>query len=362
MYVGSWYLDEIDWGMKDRLAGKHRLDDFLERVDLYLQENREEMNKLPILREEKPVEAKSSSRGYVYAMVNPSMPGLVKVGKTKRNPEERAKELSSVTSIPMKFIVIYKAEVNDCDAGEAYVHQLLSSKSKRVNEHREFFEVKPEEAVRAILDYQQQEEAFGQSCERESEQELPSDMSRFEEELDLGDKFQYGEDGFTKDFFQARKHYKNALELATVRLDAVERGYEHLWGLYDSGKHPKEALEDFMDGAAICSTCKYRLAEYFADEGLCGMASQMGKSYSWFEHYIEDNVDQANAIALPDPDFNRHSANYMELCVEDIFNGKIPDFPISMWEKLAPRLGEWLEYEKGNFEKEKERHGDIDIA
>jgi T5orf172 domain len=50
--------------------------------------------------------------GYIYALINPSLEGLVKVGKTTTNPEKRANELSSVTGVPMQFIVAYSC---NCD-------------------------------------------------------------------------------------------------------------------------------------------------------------------------------------------------------------------------------------------------------
>ena len=37
--------------------------------------------------------------GFVYALINPSMEGLVKVGKTKRDPKGRANELSGATGV-----------------------------------------------------------------------------------------------------------------------------------------------------------------------------------------------------------------------------------------------------------------------
>ena len=67
-------------------------------------------------------------KGYIYALINPSLKGLVKVGKTSRNPEARAIELSSATGVPTPFIVGYEILVDDCDAAESFVHELLSIK------------------------------------------------------------------------------------------------------------------------------------------------------------------------------------------------------------------------------------------
>ena len=41
-----------------------------------------------------------SNSGYIYVLINNSMENLVKVGKTSRDAESRAKELSSVTGVP----------------------------------------------------------------------------------------------------------------------------------------------------------------------------------------------------------------------------------------------------------------------
>lgn len=50
--------------------------------------------------------AKSSrSAGYLYLLVNPSMEGLVKIGKTQRDPKARAKELGS--GIPTPFLLVF---------------------------------------------------------------------------------------------------------------------------------------------------------------------------------------------------------------------------------------------------------------
>jgi len=53
--------------------------------------------------------------GFIYILINNSMDGLVKIGKTKRDPTERINELSSATGVPTPFILVYKEFFNDCD-------------------------------------------------------------------------------------------------------------------------------------------------------------------------------------------------------------------------------------------------------
>ena len=35
----------------------------------------------------------NTKQGYVYILINPSLKGLLKVGQTKKDPEERAREI-----------------------------------------------------------------------------------------------------------------------------------------------------------------------------------------------------------------------------------------------------------------------------
>jgi predicted RNA-binding Zn-ribbon protein involved in translation (DUF1610 family) len=86
--------------------------------------------------------------GYVYVLVSSEKPNLVKIGMTYRNPEERAKELSSSTGVSMPYIVAYKMETPNPERVEKKVHGRLSQ--KRVNPDREFFRVETNEAIRVI--------------------------------------------------------------------------------------------------------------------------------------------------------------------------------------------------------------------
>lgn len=83
------------------------------------------------------------SKGYVYILTNESMPGLVKVGKTTRDPEARADELYQ-TGVPTRFKVHHYALSPDCGELEMQMHEALDS--DRVSISREFFRADPDHA------------------------------------------------------------------------------------------------------------------------------------------------------------------------------------------------------------------------
>lgn len=94
----------------------------------------------------------SARTGLVYVLFNPHMPGLVKIGKTSRDANLRAAELSQHTGVPADFIVVFQQEVTDCDMVERLVHERLS---ERRLPNREFFKVSVEEALHVVIEVSQ---------------------------------------------------------------------------------------------------------------------------------------------------------------------------------------------------------------
>lgn len=89
--------------------------------------------------------------GYVYLLINHSMPGLVKVGRTTRPPADRVQELSGPTSVPTPFVLVFDVFVPDCVSAERLLHDLLTADGYRVADNREFFEAPVHEVVRLML-------------------------------------------------------------------------------------------------------------------------------------------------------------------------------------------------------------------
>lgn len=77
--------------------------------------------------------------GWIYVLINPTMPGLAKVGKTSRDPNIRVAELSGATGVASPFILTYQQPVDDCDFAESWVHRELERKGFRHANNREFF-------------------------------------------------------------------------------------------------------------------------------------------------------------------------------------------------------------------------------
>jgi hypothetical protein len=78
-------------------------------------------------------------KGTVYALSNPAMAHLLRVGYTKRDDiEQRITELSN-TSVPFRFQLECSVEVYNASQAESVIHKML--KPFRVNDSREFFSV-----------------------------------------------------------------------------------------------------------------------------------------------------------------------------------------------------------------------------
>lgn len=84
----------------------------------------------------------------IYILTNEAMPGYVKVGKTNTSLEQRVKELSGSTSIPLPFTVFYACTVRNAAFVERQLHDAFDD--NRVNPRREFFNIDPERIVAAV--------------------------------------------------------------------------------------------------------------------------------------------------------------------------------------------------------------------
>jgi len=84
----------------------------------------------------------------IYILINEAMPGYVKIGRTTTSFEQRIKELSASTSIPLPFTCFYACTVKDSAFVEHQLHDAFDN--NRVNPRREFFQIDPERVVVAL--------------------------------------------------------------------------------------------------------------------------------------------------------------------------------------------------------------------
>lgn len=92
--------------------------------------------------------SRESSAGWVYAVSNPSMPGILKIGRTARDPQARLKEMNGRTETPTPFAIEAVVRSSNAAWTERAVHERLQA--SRLNDRREFFKVTPREALSAM--------------------------------------------------------------------------------------------------------------------------------------------------------------------------------------------------------------------
>ena len=85
---------------------------------------------------------------WVYVLSNPTTPGLLKIGYTKLNPDERARQISNATGVALPYNVEWAYKCFNGEQLEGEVHRKL--KAYRVNSNREFFQIQLEEAKEVI--------------------------------------------------------------------------------------------------------------------------------------------------------------------------------------------------------------------
>lgn len=174
---------------------------------------------------------------YIYILINPSIPKLVKIGRTDRTPEDRAQELST-TGVPTPFIVAYEHIVGDSRSAEMTIHKILNGRGLQPMANREFFEIPLKEAVAIVSDVCRQFD-----CKPALHDENTLDCEGTAPSLDFLERGISSYYGFGTDF----QDYKAALENLEIsyKLGANEAApylsQIYLWGLAGA-KNPARAL------------------------------------------------------------------------------------------------------------------------
>lgn len=167
-------------------------------------------SKISLLESEYNSNFTETNEGYVYVLINPSMEGLIKIGKTTKDPKERAREISASTGVATPFIVAYFRKFRNCHEAEKTVHRHFEKKGVRYNLTREFFVIQPNEAIDVILSLSDDESNDLSLTLNEYENISSIDI---DEKFDADYYFNYGKEQFEK------KNYDFALSLLKLASD-----------------------------------------------------------------------------------------------------------------------------------------------
>ena len=91
--------------------------------------------------------------GFVYCFANESMPGILKIGMTKREPLDRLKEANSSDTWrpPTPYTIEFAKHVTKPREKESVLHKLLLRYTEKIHDRREFFRVSVDE-VRLLFE------------------------------------------------------------------------------------------------------------------------------------------------------------------------------------------------------------------
>jgi len=237
-----------------------------------------------------------SNAGYIYVLINPSMDGLVKIGKTTREPTGRAKELSGATGVPTPFVLAYDALFTDCSAAEEFVHALLEQKGYRVSSNREFFNASISEAIKAVIEAERVLGAF-HTDHVNSGVGLPQDPQLSDQTalgepvwqvtLERAEESYYGLGLTIQDHVEAARLYKVAAKLgssfACIMLGIMSKNGEAC------RKDSTIALEFFKQGLGIGDErCWAEMALMYLQDGHYDNANKCWHHYFGSKGFRED--------------------------------------------------------------------------
>ncbi len=225
-------------------------------------------------------------QGWVYVLVNASMPGLSKVGCTTRAPHDRAAELSGVTGVATPFVVAYEQAFADCHAAERAVHAELDRRGLRVHAKREFFSCAPAEIVRLLQ--AGKADAALPAC--------PQSPLAAQALLAAGDRALYGSGNVRQDTGEAVRCYKLAAEHgAREAHERLGRIYLQLFATRRDQASRRRALATLKEGVRRGDPfCYCVMADVFAIEHHLG---NVAKSWALFFAAAADQACDRFAVA-----------------------------------------------------------------
>jgi len=223
------------------------------------------------------------SKGFIYALINPTMEGYVKIGRTNKDPNERAKEISNATGVAQPFILVYQKQFNNYIDAEKYIHNFLQEKGYRVSNNREFFQLPIHEAIDIInYIYNEINEKLGESVfDEDNTEEKELGESLYEE----GSKYLYGIDDYLEDVEKALVLYEQASELGFGLADIG------LGLIYSSGYSNKKADKRRAINYYKAAISKGEIRGYYKLAKVYGASNkQLYNSGADDQYYHQDNA------------------------------------------------------------------------
>lgn len=217
-------------------------------------------------------------------MINALYSGLVKIGKTTKDPQERAKELSSATGVATPFIVVYKKGFKNCHTAEKLVHSILEEQGYRVNSSREFFNIDITDAINLIM-----------SIPDENHDDCVEDNSS---EDNLAEIFYNKAIGYylgTDDVFQdedlALEYFEKSASLGKAE------AYIKIGDIWNERGNSRQAYNSYKKGVDNgCYICYGKLGEIYNDKD-SGFYSKRNAELAYkkfFEYIDKSDVVQSN--------------------------------------------------------------------
>jgi uncharacterized protein len=230
--------------------------------------------------------------GWVYVLVNSSMPGLVKVGKTTRPTVDRATELSGVTGVATPFVIAYEQYFTDCDVAEEFVHADLQRRGLRISNNREFFQATTNEIIRVVM--QAPGIADVPSFTTTSDSTVETEVSASTPWADVFERAEahyFGLGSAIQDYREAFKLYNDSKRLGCLK------AYCRIGDIFCLGLGAKsdeaKAIESYMEGAKRgYYLCYARMAQVYETQG------HIENAVKCWEHFFKDaaKTEQPNSI------------------------------------------------------------------
>jgi len=276
--------------------------------------------RLTVVNEYPDSEYTSQDAGYIYVMMNPSMQGVIKIGLTRRSPEERLEELSKATGVPTPFILVYKEYFSDCVKAEKIIHSFLEDRGQKLSSNREFFNTDIPSAIKLIQEVKESDlvSSDTQDYIENNSFLFDDDKSLSQQYFEKGIDYLNGYGEYLQDYDKAIEYLEKAGELGE------SRAYFELGQLHkDSSKDEefnldvRKAIKYFEKGRKLkgkfANYCNAGLAlcylndgfEWIKIKGYIKNEQNAQKCWLWFF----DNVDINNS------DF--YVAHFTSDCLEE---------------------------------------------